>query len=257
MILYHGELNGASLTALAALFETGLDIECRAINLIGGERHRLAGITGSTALDMGIEGEGPVLVVDGEAITESVFLAQYFDELAGGAGLQPSDPFKHWEMLMWCRRVTERGSPATAFLKCHAYAHPALAKLDDAEFKEITDSIVSDDLRQRWQDVRAGAFSSEQLEDSREKSLSVAATTEAMLTDGRDWLMGDFSIADLVTFSWIAEELVPEALEGRPNLVAWRARMKARPSVQRALALAKVPDPDKCWAPGPEINRWG
>jgi GST-like protein len=34
-------------------------------------------------------------------------------------------------------------------------------------------------------------------------------------------------------------------------------RIKARPAVARALSLSRVSDPTACWAPGPEINRWG
>lgn len=58
-LLYHGEPNGASLTVLAALAETGLDIECRRIDLLAGERHSLPGIVDPVALDLSIEGEGP------------------------------------------------------------------------------------------------------------------------------------------------------------------------------------------------------
>ena len=87
-VLYHGEPNGPSLSVLAALFESGLDIGCRAIDLLAGERHTLGGVGEAVALDMAVEGEGPVLVVDGEAMTEAVFLAQYLDEKAGGCGLQ-------------------------------------------------------------------------------------------------------------------------------------------------------------------------
>jgi hypothetical protein len=34
-------------------------------------------------------------------------------------------------------------------------------------------------------------------------------------------------------------------------------RVRARPSVQAALARATVSAPQNSWAPGPEINRWG
>jgi GST-like protein len=39
--------------------------------------------------------------------------------------------------------------------------------------------------------------------------------------------------------------------------VGWLARMKARPSVAQAQALASNDMSEKTWAPGPEINRWG
>jgi GSH-dependent disulfide-bond oxidoreductase len=246
MILYHGEPNGPSLAALAALFETGLDVELRRIDLLAGERHYIPGLTSPRARDMGIEGEGPVLVIDGEAMTESVFIAQFFDEAAGGAGLQPSEPFAHWQMLMWCRRVTERCAPAAAWLGCKALAPDALA--------DVGDAIISEDLRARWADIRAGNFPDGATDDSRTKVADTIKMVEDQLADGRDWLMGPFSIADLETYGWLAGM---GGTEGKPRTTAWLARVKARPSVQRALALATITDPGNSWAPGPEINRWG
>ncbi len=255
-ILYHGEPSGPSLTVLAALAESGVEMDCRPINLLAGERHRLPGLTDRTALDMGVEGEGPVLVIAGEAMTESVFIAQYLDEMGSGH-LQPKDPYKHWEMLMWCRRVTERGAPAAAFLKCQAHAHPVLAGMADNAFAALCADILSEDLRDRWAHVRAGHFPEDQIADSRTKVIGTADMAEAALADGRDWLMGDFSIADLVTYAWLCVDLVPEALAGKSALQGWLDRMAQRPSICAARARATVANPDQCWAPGPEINRWG
>jgi GSH-dependent disulfide-bond oxidoreductase len=77
--------------------------------------------------------------------------------------------------------------------------------------------------------------------------------------EGRDWLMGEFSLADLETYAWLAGmvELVPLAFERAPLTAAWLTRVESRPSVQRALSIATVADARQSWAPGPEINRWG
>jgi len=250
-VLYHGEPNGPSLSVLAALEESGLAIETRPIDLLRGERHTLPGVTESIALAMAVEGEGPVLVVDGEAMSEAVFLAQYFDEQAGGCGLQPADPYTRWQMLMWCRQATERLSPAVAYLGLFASA----PVFDEAALARIE----SDDLRARWQDWRNGAIDEAKAADSRAKIAQFAERAENQLADGRDWLMGDFSIADLETFAWLtgATLLEPGAFEGKAKLAAWMERVAARPSVQKALARAQTGDPRRSFAPGPEINRWG
>ena len=52
-------------------------------------------------------------------------------------------------------------------------------------------------------------------------------------------------------------EVVPEAFADAPKTNAWLERVKARDSVQRALALSRTGEPQRSWAPGPEINRWG
>jgi glutathione S-transferase len=249
-VLYHGEPNGPSLSVLAALEESGLAIETRHIDLLKGERHTLPGVTDTIALDMAVEGEGPVLVIGGEAMSEAVFLAQYFDEAAGGCGLQPSDPYAHWQMLMWCRQATERLSPAVAYLGIFANPQPSEAQMGP---------IASEDLRARWQDWRDGAIDEGKAADSRAKIAQFAERAETQLADGRDWLMGEFSIADLETYAWLAgaQVLEPAAFGNKPKLAEWLERVRARPSVQKALARAQTNDPRRSFAPGPEINRWG
>jgi GST-like protein len=258
-VLYHGEPNGPSLSVLAALAESGLEIECQLIDPLAGERHKLPGVEVSQAMELAVEGEGPVLVVDGEAMSEAVFLAQYFDEAAGGHGLQPSDPYARWQMLMWCRQATERLSPAVAYLGNLAYSQAKLAEVPLAQFETLLASIESEDLRGRWQALRDGAIDAAQVADSKAKIAQFAERIESQLGDGRDWLMGDFSIADLETYAWLRSmrELEAEAFAGRGRCLAWMDRVEARPSVRAALARATVDKPERVFAPGPEINRWG
>ena len=86
-----------------------------------------------------------------------------------------------------------------------------------------------------------------------------AARVEGQLADGREWLMGPFSIADLVTYAWLRpmRELEAGAFAGQDRCLAWIDLGEARPSVQKALSRAKSDDPAHAFAPGPEINRLG
>ena len=258
-ILYHGEPNGPSLSVLAALAESGLTIECRPIDLLKGERHTLPGVTEGVARDMAVEGEGPVLVAGDEAMSEAVFLAQYFDEQAGGCGLQPSEPYARWQMHMWCRQTTERLSPAVAYLGNLAHSQAKLAATDEAAFAALLDSIDSEDLRARWQELREGRGEPGKVEDSKAKVAQFAQRVEDQLADGREWLMGAFSIADLETYAWLRpmRALEAAAFAGKDRCLAWMDRVEARPSVQAALARATAAAPEQAFAPGPEINRWG
>lgn len=254
LTLYHGEPNGPSLTVLAALYETGHDADLVAIDLAAGERH--AKTPQARLVEMSIEGEGPVLVAGGEPMADSVFLAQYLDE-SGAGTLQPADPYARWEMEMWCRFVIERVAPAAAFLGCRAHLVPKLRAMGEAEFESLVGRIASEDLAARWRQARAGDYPEAQREDSRAKIVQAVEKLEARL-DG-DWILGDFTIADLETYAWLAGmvSLVPEAFADAPKTRAWLERVKARPSVRRALAAARTGDPLQAWAPGPEINRWG
>jgi glutathione S-transferase len=254
LTLYHGEPNGPSLTVLAALFESGREAELVAIDLAAGERHGKA--PDARLVEMSIEGEGPVLVADGEPMADSVFLAQYLDE-SGAGTLQPDGAFARWEMEMWCRFIIERVAPAAAFLGNLAHLTPKLQAMDDAAFEALVGRIGSADLAARWRRERAGDYPEAQLEDSRTKIHQAVQKLEARL-DG-DWILGAFTIADLETYAWLAGmvALAPGAFADAPKTRAWLERVKARPSVQQALAQARSNDPLQAWAPGPEINRWG
>lgn len=56
----------------------------------------------------------------------------------------------------------------------------------------------------------------------------------------RDWILGEYSIADMLAFPWafIAKPL-GASLDEFPRVSDWRARIKARPAVQRAIELYK------------------
>jgi glutathione S-transferase len=205
---------------------------------------------------MSIEGEGPVLVADGEPMADSVFIAQYLDE-SGNGRLQPADAYARWEMEMWCRFVIERVAPAAAFLGNRAHLTAKLQAMDDAAFVALLGRIGSTDLAARWRKERAGDYPEAQLEDSRTKIRQAVEKLEGRLEG--DWILGAFTIADLETYAWLAGmvTLVPAAFEDAPKTRAWLERVKARPSVRQALAAARTNDPLQAWAPGPEINRWG
>jgi GST-like protein len=62
---------------------------------------------------------------------------------------------------------------------------------------------------------------------------------------GRDYVAGDYSIADMAIFGWARNwESRGLAVTEFPNVVAWHDRIAARPAVQRGLALT-APTPPK------------
>jgi GSH-dependent disulfide-bond oxidoreductase len=197
-------------------------------------------------------------VVDGEAMADSVFIACYLDDVGSGPALRPADPYARWEVMMWCRQIIERLAPAAAFLGCQAHLHGKLQAMIEGVFDGLAARVHSSDLRARWHDVHDGNFPETQIADSRAKVIQSVEKCEMRL-QGRDWLMGDFSIADLETYAWLVGmvSLVPEAFAKAPLTKAWMDRTRARPSLQRVLSIGTVADPANAWAPGPEINRWG
>lgn len=249
MTLYHGEPNGPSFTVLAALFEKGLQAELVRIDLTAGARHLLP-CAQQAEVAMSVEGEGPVLIVDGEGMADSVFIACYLDDIGPGPALRPAEAYGRWETMTWCRQLIERTAPAAAYLGCKANPPKAEAA--------TLARIGSVDLRARWEEIGAGLFTPEKLADCGAKIGQALEKIEARL-EGREWLIGAFTIADLESYAWLAgmAPLIPSAFAGKPRASAWMERVKRRPAVAHTLSLATTPDPTKSWAPGPEINRWG
>ena len=91
-------------------------------------------------------------------------------------------------------------------------------------------------------------FKGREIEDPRPRE-RYAAETRRLLgvfdrqLDGRDWITGGFSIADIATATWVrALEVNYDALEetgrnGFRNVMAWYDRFFARPAVQRGLLV--------------------
>ena len=59
--------------------------------------------------------------------------------------------------------------------------------------------------------------------------------------EGREWIVGEnYTIADMICWPWVLiAKPLGASLDPFPHLAAWRARVKARPAVQRAVDLGK------------------
>ena len=256
MKLYHGEPNAASLTVMAAIFEKGIEADFEAVDLCAGARHTLP-ITYGTEVVRSVEGEGPVLVNNGEAMADSVFIGCMLDESAGEPTLVPGDAYQRWQVMTWCRHVIERVAPAASYLGNQAYLHDSLVAMSDEDFAGLVNNVAAEDLRMRWEEVRRGGFTEERLAECRTKIVQMVEKVEGQLQG--DWLFGSFTLADLETYAWLRGmmHLVPDAFEGHSSVLAWMARIEERHSVAKALALSVTGSPEKAWPVGPEINRWG
>ena len=62
---------------------------------------------------------------------------------------------------------------------------------------------------------------------------------ERVLGDGRDYVAGDYSIADMAIWPWILPEGQGQDLDDFPLLKAWHERVGARPAVQTGRAVSK------------------
>mgnify|MGYP003574998489 CR=1 FL=1 len=60
--------------------------------------------------------------------------------------------------------------------------------------------------------------------------------------EGRDYLCGDYSIADMACFPWVAYLEPAAGIAAYPNVLGWRDRIAARPAVRAAYARGAALD---------------
>ena len=194
---------------IIALEELGLDYRLHPIDISKRE-----GRNSPDYLKLSPIGQVPAMVdSDGPGgktikLFESVAILLYLAEKTGE--LLPDDPVAHWEAVQWA--VYHAGSTNVMLTQLywfinHAPEQPAFA-----------------------------------IEHYREESERRLGALDRVL-DGRGWLAGEFSIADIAHYpsinsmEWFNLGI---DLSAFPNLNAWRDRMTARPAVARAMELPKA-----------------
>lgn len=262
LTLYHWEPNAFSLAALIGLHEKGLKYESRYVDLLsfeqyGGQEPKL-----NLEAELNLEQEGPMLQ-DGEAlISESFFLLEYLEDAYPDPPLKLRTPLGDWQVQVWGRFLGERVAPAISTLGGHKYLAPALKEKRINDAGQILERMPTQERRVAWRQALEDSYSEEDLADSRRKAGLLVERIEKALAEGADWLVQDtFTLADIDTFALANSlpKLAPDVCNetASPKTIAWLKRMRARPSVQAALAMSNTGRPDEAFAPGPEHARWG
>lgn len=60
----------------------------------------------------------------------------------------------------------------------------------------------------------------------------------------REFITGEYSIADIASYPWVQPERQGQNIEEFPHLKRWKAAIAARPAVERAYAIAKTINPN-------------
>jgi GST-like protein len=73
--------------------------------------------------------------------------------------------------------------------------------------------------------------------------------------EGRDFIAGDYSIADMACYPWVQPARQGQDIEEFPNVGRWRAAIAQRPAVQRAYAIVDKVNPKRASAADDEASR--
>ena len=63
--------------------------------------------------------------------------------------------------------------------------------------------------------------------------------------EGREFIAGDYSIADMACYPWILPDIQGQDMANFPNLARWHAAIRERPATKRAYAKGKEVNPDQ------------
>jgi glutathione S-transferase len=195
MKLYYAP-GACSLSPHIALLEAGLPYDLVKVDLRAKKLEN-----GDDFLAVNPKGQVPALALDsGELVTEGPIIVQMIADKAG-MGLAPArDSAERYKLLEWLNYITT---------ELHKNLGPMFSP------------VLKDDAKAFFKDRAMGKFT----------------YLETALA-GRDHLMGkQFTVADGYLFTmlmWATDRLGFD-LSAMPNLVAYKARIAARPKVQEAL----------------------
>jgi glutathione S-transferase len=185
-----------SLSPHIALLEAGLPYDLVKVDLRAKKLEN-----GDDFLKVNPKGQVPVLALDsGELVTEGPVIVQMIADSAAGTNLAPArDSTDRYKLLEWLNFIT-------------AELHK--------NFGPMFSPVLADEAKAFFKDRVMGKFK----------------YVDSQLA-GRDYLMGSqFTVADGYLFTMLSwAERMKFDLSEMPNLVAYKARVGARPKVQEAL----------------------
>jgi glutathione S-transferase len=185
-----------SLSPHIALLEAGLPYDLVKVDLRAKKLEN-----GDDFLKVNPKGQVPVLALDsGELVTEGPVIIQMIADRAAEKNLAPArDSAERYKLLEWLNFITTE-------------LHKS--------FGPMFSPVLADDAKAFFKDRVTGKFK----------------YVESQLA-GRDYLMGSqFTVADGYLFTMLSwADRLKFDLSDMPNLVAYKARIAARPKVQEAL----------------------
>ena len=187
-----------------ALEELELPYEVIALDLASEEQKK------DSFLALNPNNKIPVLDDGGQVIWESGAILLHLAEKYGG--LLPDEPRRRMEAIQY------------AFFQTGGVG-PNLGRLGGALRKE-------------------GEKNQEMLEIFGGEMARLMGVLERILSDGREYLAGPYSIGDIIHYPWlaIAQKIGAPWIVDNAHVVAWLDRIAQRPAVQRGMAIPADPE---------------
>ena len=254
LTLYHWEPGPNSGEPLILLKEKGIPFRSRYVDVLKQKQHD------PKVLALNPEGQVPVLVHDGRAITGMSIMLQYLDYVFPKKKLTPDNLAEQYQVFFWVKYVEERIAPAIMELGWHQFTRPTLEPVFIDKAKKSMRKLPAE-RRQVWKQALKDSYSEQDLALARDSLALAVGKLEDSLKQW-PWLAGQsYSLADIALVFMVRamRNVIPDIVNAKatPNLWAWLRKMERRKAVKEGLEMARVGEPDKIFAPGPEMARWG
>ena len=204
MTLYSGPLSMFGAKVQIAALEKGLPVD---LVMVPFDFHALYAPKHPDVLRINPKGQVPVLVHGDLELFDSTQIFEYFEDL------QPDPP-------LWPRDVRARARARLLELRCDEVYFPHVVRLMG----------LQDHLQEKPAQAAIGA------------ARAFCDALEAQLADGRAWLLGEFTYADIAFYmaALFGERQGATLTEATPRLIEWRDRMSRRQPVREvAGAMAR------------------
>jgi glutathione S-transferase len=238
--LYTAQNSICTQKVFLTMVEKGLEWESEYIDLFNNEQYR------PDYLRLNPKGVVPTLIHEGHPVIESTLICEYLDRMFPIPSLVPAGAYDQTRMRLWSKHIDEGVFEATREISFSAMFRDKMRAMTEAQregrFKNIGDPgrrvrFVS--TYQEGEDsvyVAQGIFAFEKM--FREMEIDLA--------EKQDWLVGDFSLADINLTPFVARleylGLLDIWIAERPLVQAWWQRAKSRSSFKGAIADRLTPE---------------
>jgi glutathione S-transferase len=233
LYLYHGSTSVCSIKVRLALAEKGLDWEGEVLNLQRGDQHRpeYARLNPNEVV--------PTLSHDGRIVIESTLIAQYLDETFQQPPLMPVDPYARAIARLWMKKVDDSLHASCSAITFATANRKALLRKSPAELEAHLASVPDPAYRERQRRSIERGLAAPHVAQAVRNYDKYIGEMEATLAR-QPYLAGEhYSLAEAAATPYVnrAEMLGMDRLwvDGRPHVVDWLARIRARTSFDKAI----------------------
>jgi glutathione S-transferase len=227
--LYNAPQSTCSQKVRICLWEKGLKFQEEKLDLFKGDQ-----LTPEYK-SINPNGVVPSLVHDDNIVIDSSVIIEYLEEQFPETPLSPETPIGRAHMREWMRFFEEVPTPAIRVPSYNLVFLRHYQNMSDEEFMAVAEAKT---LRKEFflKMGRTG-YSEKEMEQSIGRLQMTIDRMEETLADGRSWLLGAYSLADICVmpvFMRMDDIGLGKLWSDRPAVTRWFEMFKQRPALKKA-----------------------